>query len=280
MHSMGDVIDMRRFGGLRKALPVTHWTFLCGAAALAGVPILSGFWSKDDILAVLLEASHDVKHGTFFYTIFGIAAFTALLTAFYTFRAYFLTFCGEERFPEEAGHHPHDAPPVMAGPLIILSVCALFIGFAVGPTHWFANYLHHAFGLSEAPEHVHIVLMVTSAAIALLGIGMAWMFYIRSPELPKQVASAFGPLYRLSLNKFYLDEIFRAVFVTPLRLLAETFYWFDRTMIDPTVDLVGRIPQGLSAAPRVLHNGLVPSYALVMWTGLILCVLFALRLFT
>ncbi|MCI0333984.1 MAG: NADH-quinone oxidoreductase subunit L [Planctomycetes bacterium] len=277
MHSMGDVIDMRRFGGLRRALPITHWTFLCGAAALAGVPLLAGFWSKDDILAVLSDASHDAAHRTYFYAIFGVAAFTALLTAFYTFRAYFLTFWGEERFPEEAGHHPHDAPSVMAWPLRVLAVCALLIGLAVGPTHWFASYLHHTFGLAEVESHgFHVPLLMASAMIALAGIGVAWLFYVRSPQLPGQIAAAIGPLYRASLNKFYFDEIYRAVLVTPLRTLSWLSYWFDRAIIDPTVDAVGKIPQGLSLLPRTLHNGLVPSYALVMWTGLILFVLFAL----
>jgi NADH-quinone oxidoreductase subunit L len=281
MHSMGDVIDMRRFSGLRHALPITHLTFLCGAAALAGVPLLAGFWSKDDILAALHDATHDEAHRTYFYVIFGIAAFTALLTAFYTFRAYFMTFWGEERFPKEAGHHPHDAPPVMAWPLAILAVCAMFIGFAVGPTHLFANYMHHTPGLGEGPEHrFHYTLMAVSAVIALAGVGLAWMFYVSSPNLPGQFAAALGPLYKASLNKFYFDELFRAVLVTPLRTLSAISYWFDRTVIDPTVDLVGRIPQGVSALPRLLHGGLVPSYALVMWTGLVLCVLLALGVFS
>jgi NADH-quinone oxidoreductase subunit L len=281
MHSMGDVIDMRRFSGLRKVLPVTHWTFLCGSAALAGFPFLAGFWSKDEILADLYEASHDQSHRTYFYVIFAVAAFTALLTAFYSFRAYFMTFWGEERFPEEAGHHPHDAPSVMAWPLRALAVCSLFIGLAIGPTHWFADYIHHTPGLGEGHAHeFHLPLMIASAVVALAGIGIAWLFYVRSPQLPRQVAAALGPLYYLSLNKFYLDELYRAVLVTPLRTLAAISYWFDRTIIDPTVDLVGRIPQALSLIPRAIHNGLVPSYALVMWTGLILCVLFALGVFS
>jgi NADH-quinone oxidoreductase subunit L len=121
--------------------------------------------------------------------------------------------------------------------------------------------------------------MAASAGIALAGIGIAWLCYIRSPRLPGQIAAALGPMYRLSLNKFYLDEIFCAVLVTPLQTLALTSYWFDRTIIDPTVDLIGRIPQGLSVVPRTVHNGLVPSYALMMWTGLVLCVLFALGVF-
>jgi len=279
MHAMGDVIDMRRFGGLRRALPVTHWTFLCGAAALAGVPLLSGFWSKDDILAVLSVASHESEHGTYYLIIFAVAAFTALLTAFYTFRAYFMTFWGEERFPEEAGHHPHDAPPVMAWPLSILAVCAVLIGAAVGPTHWFAKYMHHTSGLATADAHgFHIGLMVASAVIALVGVGLAWLLYVRSPTLADQVASSMKPLYAASLNKLYFDELFTLLVVAPLRALAWLSYWFDRHVIDPTVDGLAMIPRWLSVAPRWAHSGLVPSYALIMWTGIIVCMVFALRL--
>jgi NADH-quinone oxidoreductase subunit L len=280
MHSMGDVIDMRRFSGLRRALPVTHWTFLCGAAALAGLPLLSGFWSKDEILAVLHVASEDSLHGAYFFAIFLIAVATALLTAFYSFRAYFMTFWGEERFPEEAGHHPHDAPPVMAWPLRVLSLCALGVGFAVGPaTHWFAEYLHHTPGLAEAPHpELHAPLMILSGAVALVGVAAAWLLYVRSPALPSRIAAALRPLYKASLNKFYFDEIFWALLVAPLRLLAWLSSWFDRRVIDPLVDIVGLVPRFLSGVPRVFHHGQVPTYALVMWIGVVLCTLFALRI--
>ena len=101
---------------------------------------------------------------------------------------------------------------------------------------------------------------------------------MRSPELPGRIAAALGPLYRASLNKFYFDEIYSALFVTPLTTLAWLSDWFDRRVIDPLVDVVGLVPRLVSSVPRVLHNGLVPSYALVMWTALLLCMLFALRI--
>jgi NADH-quinone oxidoreductase subunit L len=279
MHSMGDVIDMRRFSGLRHALPVTHWTFLAGTAALAGLPLLSGFWSKDEILAVLQEAAHHEKYGTYFYLIFAVAAFTALVTAFYSFRAYFLTFWGAERFPDEAGHHPHDAPPVMAWPLRVLAVCALLIGFVVGWKHWFAHQLQHAIGLVdvEAPGF-HWSLAIVSAVLALAGFVLSWWFYIRSPQLPGRTADSIRPLYQASLNKFYFDELYGALIVSPMRGLAWLSDWFDRRIIDPAVDAIATIPRGISRMPRWLHNGLVPSYALVMWAGLIVCVWFALRM--
>src|SRR5262249_13708273 len=110
MHAMGNVIDMRRFGGLRYALPTTHWTFLCGSLALAGFPFLSGFWSKDEILAAVFDASHAEGNAAagVYMLLFISALVTAGLTAFYTFRAYFLTFWGELKVPHEAGHHAHE----------------------------------------------------------------------------------------------------------------------------------------------------------------------------
>src|SRR6266478_6163011 len=110
MHAMGNVIDMRRIGGLRRVLPVTHATFLCGALALAAVPPLSGFWSKDDIVDTAWEASHLPNQHTFYLVLFSLAMFTAFLTAFYTFRAYFRTFWGEVKIPTEAGSHGRGEP--------------------------------------------------------------------------------------------------------------------------------------------------------------------------
>jgi NADH-quinone oxidoreductase subunit L len=279
MHSMGDVIDMRKFGGLRRVLPITHWTFLCGACALAGVPLLSGFWSKDAIFGALYTAAHIPGREAYYYSILGIAAFTAFATAFYTFRAYFLTFWGKEFFPPEAGHHPHEAPPVMAWPLRILAMFALLIGAIVGPTGWFGGYLHHAVGLAEAGEESFVLgLVALSVAVVAAGIGLAWLMYISKPEMPAQVASAFGPLYKLSLNKFYIDEIYTALIVAPLRGLAGLSNWIDQNIIDPIVDGVALVPRALSGVPLWMHNGLVPSYALIMWLGLLACVLFAMRM--
>jgi NADH-quinone oxidoreductase subunit L len=276
MHSMGDVIDMRRFSGLRRALPITHWTFLCGAAALAGFPLLDGFWSKDEILSVLSQASRHERYGATFSLVFWIATVTAFLTAFYTFRAYFLTFWGKEVFPSEAGHHPHDAPPIMAWPLRILAVAAVVLGVIGGATHAFAHYLSHAPGLPELPEeHLNIPLMIISSLVVLAGIGMAWRVYggENRPTVPQ--SGWMQPLYELSLNKFYLDELYYAVLVAPLRWLAHACVWFDNNVIDRTVDLVGAIPRWVSAFPRYLQEGVVPSYALMMWAGLLFCVLAA-----
>jgi NADH-quinone oxidoreductase subunit L len=279
MHAMGDVIDMRRFSGLRKALPITHWTFLCGAVALAGVPPLAGFWSKDDILAVLAAAGEHSSHGTFYGLIQLVAMATALLTAFYTFRAYFMTFWGEERFPEEAGHHPHEATPVMAWPLRILAICSLAVGLVFGPTHLFADYLHHTPGhVGVEPHGLHWDIMIASACLGAVGIALAWWFYVRSPSIPAVLARGFRPLYLLSLNKFYLDEFFVWLVVAPLRAVAWISNWFDATIVDQIVDGVGRVPIALSRVPVYVHNGLVSTYSLVMLAGVVACVLVVLKM--
>jgi len=278
MHSMGDVIDMRRFSGLRHALPITHWTFLCGALALAGFPLLAGFWSKDDILAALAEGMHS-SHGSFFTVIFCVAVLTALLTAFYTFRAYFMTFWGPEKFPEEAGHHPHDAPPAMAWPLRILAVFAIGVGF-VGPLHAFAGYFEYTPGLPPAAEHhFHIGLMLLSAVIALGGIGVAYKWYVKSPEIPAGLQTGLRPLFALSQGKFFFDELFTAILVAPIRLIATICALFDKYILDGVVDSFGALPNLMSQAPRRLHGGLTPAYAATMLIAAIGCIICVMQLF-
>ncbi len=280
MHAMGDVIDMRRFSGLKHALPITHWTFLVGAAALAGVPLLAGFWSKDDILAVLAQASHSQEHGLYFGVIRAIAIGTAFLTAFYTFRAYFMTFWGPERFPEEAGHHPHEATPIMAWPLRTLAVCAAGIGLIVGPTHLFGDYLQKTMGLTpETGHHLHWDVMIMSSVIAIAGIGFAWMFYVASPVIPVSIAKTMKPLYIVSQGKFFLDEIFTGLIVLPLIGIAKLATLVDKYLIDGIVDTVGKVPKALSIIPRQLHGGVVSSYAGVMWVGVVAAVVLVLTMF-
>ncbi len=277
MHSMGDVIDMRRFGGLKKVLPITHATFLVGAIALAGIPPLAGFWSKDEILAALYTGMTHGPYRLFFTVILAVACFTAFLTAFYTFRAYYLTFQGEERLPPEAGHHPHDAPPSMAWPLGILAVAAALIGLVVGPTHLFGNTLHHTPGMPHSEHHVNYLIMGISIAIGVAGWFMAKVFYVDNKAIPEAVARGFGPLYRASYDKLYFDEIFLFLLVFPLKGIAYASELFDKYVVDRLVDGVGAIPRIISSAPQRMHNGLVQSYAFVMWIGVLVCVLFVIQ---
>ncbi|HMF19231.1 MAG TPA: NADH-quinone oxidoreductase subunit L, partial [Gemmataceae bacterium] len=230
MHAMGNVIDMRRFGGLRHVLKKTHWLFLCGAGALSGFPVIfSGFWSKDEILADVLEAGSPGSVGSFAYLfLFCLGMLTAGLTAFYTFRAYFLTFWGEVRIPHEAGEHPHESPPVMLVPMAILAVGAVALGLILGPTGVFNDFLQEHWMVSAFPhllpfkEHHHnLLLMVASGVLALVGIGLAWWMYVRKPASASELAQALPGIYGLSRNKFYLDEIYNAFIVKPLAGFAQ-----------------------------------------------------------
>lgn len=272
MHAMGDVIDMRRFSGLRKALPITHWTFLAGALALAGFPLLSGFWSKDEILAVLAVAAKNPEHGAFYQVILGVALLASLMTAFYTFRAYFMTFWGEEKFPAEAGHHPHDAPPAMAGPLAILAIAALGIGLVTGPTHLYAHYLHHTPGLPEGHEfEMDLVMMVISSVLAIGGIGIAYVMYVASPGIAQNLKRSLSIPWQFSHEGLYIDWCGYKFIANPLRGFATICELFDRWVVDLLVDCVAFIPGLFGSIIRPIQNGMVQNYATVMMIGLVVC---------
>lgn len=280
MHAMGDIIDMRHFSGLKKALPITHITFLCGALALAGFPLLSGFWSKDEIISVLFAAGRSSSpYAPFFMAVWLLSLVVSLMTAFYTFRAYFLTFHGPERFPEEAGHHPHDAPPAMAGPLYLLAAGALVVGIALGPTHIYAHYLHQTPGVPSAPAHpMDFLMMGLSTIIALAGIGAAYMAYGRGQTAPAPEAP-LSPWASFSYNGLYLDQLYLAVVVVPLRSLAGISALFDRRVIDGVVDGVAKVPTLAGAILRPFQNGLVQNYAFIMLLGLTACLMWVVRAF-
>jgi NADH-quinone oxidoreductase subunit L len=295
MHAMGNVIDMRRFGGLGRVMPTTRWTFLFGALALAGVPPFSGFWSKDDVLAATLGAGHVSPYGTAYLVMWATGLATAGLTAFYTFRAYYRTFRGELRVPPEADAHHHgpaaapaaahphapaaagprdsyESPPVMTVPLMVLAVFAVAVGIVLGPlmpaAFQFSHFLALTPGLAGGEEGINLGLMAVSAAVALAGWGLAWLLYVRSPDLPGKLANTWQGLYQLSLNKFHIDEIYNALIVQPFRGLALFSRIFDLHVLDGLVDIVGHIPRLLGALSRPLQNGLVQFYALAMVLGL------------
>ncbi len=276
MHAMGNVIDMRRFSGLRHVLRTTHWTFLCGALALAGFPLISGFWSKDEILAVLLSAGQQSYASAMIYSIlFCVALVTAGLTAFYIFRAYFLTFWGETRIPHEAGHDAHEAPPVMLVPLQVLAIGALIVGAVFGPTKLFEGFLHHHWAESlppgllpaEVDSHFSIFLMLGGALFALGGIGVAWWIYVKKPATADDVARAAPAVYELSRNKFFLDEIYHALVVAPLSGLARVLRILDQYIVDGLIDLFAQVPRLVGWLCRPIQNGLVQFYALLMALG-------------
>jgi NADH-quinone oxidoreductase subunit L len=282
MHAMGGVIDMREFGGLRRKMPWTHWTFLIGCLALAGVVPFAGFWSKDEILAAVYDRAKESSGSGLYTLLYYSAMLTAFLTAFYTFRAYFLTFQGEERIPKEAGHHAHESPPSMTGPLAILAFGAAVVGLyftmsgdflsrngflMLSPT---LSPLNTA-GAGEAAEPFHWNVAITSTIVALCGIGLAWQFYLAQPSLAEATMNAAKStgLYALSYGKFFIDEIYVAFIVRPLEVLAWICAAIDSYLIDGIVDLFGLVPRWVGYLFRPLQGGLVPFYALVMALGVL-----------
>jgi NADH-quinone oxidoreductase subunit L len=277
MHAMGDVIDMRRFSGLRYMMPHTRVTFLIGSLALAGCPLLAGFWSKDEILVALFEGTKAGGHELFFAVILGVAIFTAFLTAFYSFRAYNMTFLGPERFPEEA-HHPHESPPVMTLPLFVLAGFSLVIGLFLGPTGVYGRQLAQSVSLPGEGDHPHsLTLMAISALIFAAGYGLARWMYVKAPTVPAKLEAGLRPLHRLSLGKFFLDELFAYVLVVPIRVIALLCTFLDRFLIDGVLNLIGAIPKTIGRIVRPIQNGIVASYAWVMLVAVVVLLIQVLR---
>ncbi|HIE52655.1 MAG TPA: NADH-quinone oxidoreductase subunit L [Armatimonadetes bacterium] len=226
IHGAG-VQDMWQMGGLRKKMPVTFWTFLCGMLALAGIFPFAGFWSKDEIL---LEAT---KYGVLFA--FGLTG--AFLTAFYMTRLMMLTFFGRPR-DLSAYEHAHESPWVMLGPLVMLAVLSLFGGFVGTPwANWMHEFVHYERAQAAKPQ---LALMVLSTLIALGGVFCGALLYWE-PMLPfrQRVITFLRPLYVVVKNKFYIDEIWWGLLVVPLFVFMQVMAWIDQRVIDLTVNLIG-----------------------------------------
>lgn len=277
MHAMGGVIDMRHFGGLRRLMPYTHWTFLAGSLALAGLLPFAGFWSKDAILSAVHEGHPGGVHWLY-ETLYWMGTFAAMLTAFYTFRAFFRTFYGEEVIPPEAGHHAHESPKVMTVPLVILAVLALVAGFM---GHAFAELLGRTPSLSYSgiratgpAEQFHMSVAVASTVVAVLGIGLAALLYLRGGQLVNSLTAVARSLYlyQLSYGKFFVDQLYNVLIVGPLWVLAYLFAFLDRLLVDGLVNLMGWIPRAVGSLLRPLQIGLVQFYALAMVLGVLVLI--------
>ena len=305
IHALHGEQDIRNMGGLRKHLPVTYWTFLVSSLAIAGVPGLAGFFSKDEIL---YETAH---HGH--WILWGVGILTSLLTATYMFRLVFLTFHGERRHeapapehPEEeepaahgapapaaahgghaGGHHGshlHDAPWPMALALIVLaagSVVAGYIGIphALGGHNALGTWLAPAFTvpgmeaeIAEADVALELTLMVVSSAIALLGIGLAAFIWLKRREIAAAAARNFAGVHRLLLHKYYVDEVYDATVVQPIRVLSQDGLWrgFDVQVIDGAVNGAASIVGAAASAMRRLQTGSVRAYASSVFVGAVL----------
>jgi NADH-quinone oxidoreductase subunit L len=269
IHGMHEEQDMRKMGGLKKYMPVTYWTFLIGAAANAGIIPLAGFWSKDEIIL-----------GTWLYdhTVIMVVAFaTAFFTSLYMFRAVFMTFHGEERFdPDEV--HPHESPKVMTLPLIVLAIFAATIGFIGFPPEdgWFHHFLDPAFPGIPHPDvalSTIIIFASISTAIALSGLFIQYMAYVKKSISPAGIAGLLGPLYKLAANRWYLDEIYDVLIVRPLVGLSMFLWRFvDVQVIDGTVNGVASLVNFTSQQWRRAQTGLIANYVFMIALGAIIII--------
>jgi len=283
MHAMGGVLDIRRLGGLRHRLPVTHWTFLIGCLAMVGVAPLSGFWSKDAILLAIQQRTASDGASDLFHLLFATSMLGVLLIDFYTFRPFFMTFHGPERIPPEAGDHAHESPGTMTGPLVVLAFGSVVVGGYFEWTHGFSHflaatpslaYLSTPTGNAAAAAAEHWSIVAISTVIVVVGIMATAILYLGNRKNVTRLARAmdiFG-LYSLSYGKFFIDPIYNALIVRPLLSLARLAAWFDRHVVDGLVDFCGAVPGRLGAVVRPVQNGMVQFYALVMVLGLLVLV--------
>jgi NADH-quinone oxidoreductase subunit L len=349
IHALHGEQDIRHMGGLRKHLPVTYWTFLIGSLAIAGIPGLAGFFSKDEILYATFHNGHQI--------LWTVGILTSLLTATYMFRLVYLTFFGEVRFgdgvhghvpphaaPHGAGHgggasgnvahagglHLHDAPPAMAFTLIVLAIGSVFAGYlgiphGLGGHNRIGTWLEPSFVAANcapgdtvatagplagmaledcgpegdaakaslalppppaqpvepaqpaapvAPAEAEDIaleraLMVVSSLVAVLGILIARQFWLRNPQIPERIAAQFSGLYRLLLNKYYVDEVYDAIIVQPIKVVSQEGLWrgVDVKVVDGAVNGAGYLVSFVSIILRLVQNGSVKTYAASTFAG-------------
>jgi NADH-quinone oxidoreductase subunit L len=306
IHALHGEQDIRNMGGLKRYLPITYWTFLIGSLAIAGVPFLSGFFSKDEILFETFAEGH--------WILWTIGAVTSLLTATYMFRLVFLTFHGERRHDAPTPEHPeeeeaashghgatahghgalHDAPPAMAFALIVLALGSVLAGYVgvphvLGGENRLATWLEPSFqpprltpvevfevppeAGEEAAEHasLELTLMAVSSGIALLGIGLAAFIWLKRRDIADSMARKYAGLHRLLLNKYYVDELYDATVVRPIQIGSQEGLWrgLDVRVVDGAVNGAGTIVEAGSSALRRLQTGSVRAYAGSMFIGVV-----------
>jgi NADH-quinone oxidoreductase subunit L len=256
----------------------TYWTFVIGALALAGFPLTAGFFSKDEILAKAFEFSP---------ILWAVGLLTVLLTAFYTFRALFVAFLGKPR-DQMLFDHAHESPGVMTWPLILLAGLAALGGLLglphiLGVNHILEGWLQPVFiglGTGEVESAHHALslglewgLLGVSSIVAVLGIGLAYWFYVINPDIPAGLAVRFKPIFRLLANKYYVDDLYDAIFVRPGKALARFLArGIDQVVIDGVIDGGARLIAQGGAWLGGLQSGYIRHYALAIFLGAIVLV--------
>ena len=310
IHALSGEQDLRKMGGLRNAIPATAVPFLIATLAIAGIPPLAGFFSKDEILGHTFNHHDPALFVDRYLFLWAIGLITAGITAFYMFRLLFLAFYGRSRVATELEEHIHESPKSMTVPLTILAFLSICGGWFALPVLWgedntFGTFLEPALrgvkdqiGAVELGHHTlfkEYLLMLASVGIAALGIWLAYRLYLQYPKLHATIAAAWPRLHNLLVNKYYVDEIYDALFVNRVKDLSTAFgvvdaklidgvgvdgagwlarvisrisMWWDNWVIDGLVNFVGKVTNGLSAPVRMFQTGVFSSYAVLILLGL------------
>jgi NADH-quinone oxidoreductase subunit L len=276
IHAMGGDQEMPHMGGLRTKIPITYWTMFIATFAIAGIPGFAGFFSKDEIL----DAARSGPHANIWLWLLGLLG--AGLTSFYMFRLIFLTFFGKPRYDEHKVH-VHESPGSMTVTLILLAILSAVGGWVAAPRlvngpDYFSNFLSPVFTAyapagpipnegAAASESAGMTLLHALTGwpviIALLGLFVAWWFYIKSPQTPKKLAQTLRGPYNLILHKYYVDELYNAAIVHPLLWISTNVLWHavDETLIDGTVNGTARVARESGAQLREIQSGNARTYA-------------------
>ncbi len=304
IHALGGEQDMRRMGALKDKIPITHWTMFAASLAIAGIPGLAGFFSKDEIL----WQAYSSKQGS--NTLYAVGLLTAGLTAFYMWRLMHMTFYGKSRVAPEVEAHIHESPATMTVPLTVLAAGSVLAGWIGTPRLWgmsgwfrgFEQWLEPSFAsaaVEAAKEGAHDastegILMGVSIALALIGIGIARYCYHLRPEIPGAIEARCGPIYRTLSNKWYVDELYDFLFVNGFakgggtvcsafdrnvidgavngagwltRFFSKFSIWWDTWIVDGTVRLTALLVKLSSYPVRIVQTGRVQAYALFVVVG-------------
>jgi len=268
--------DMRRMGGLRKYMPITYWTMLIGAISSAGIPGFAGFFSKD---AIIEAVHHSATPGAMFaYVCVLVCVF---VTAAYTFRLVFMAFHGPERFDKH--HPPHESPPVVTVPLILLAIPSVLAGYAVGPVV-FGDYFGSSLPAPD-PNYYGLWSFIAHGLVsvpfwlALAGIATAWFLYLKRTDLPKRIAQKLGPVYALVERKYGFDELYAWLFAAGARNLGRGFWRAgDQALIDGLlVNGSARVVGWFSGVVRLFQSGFVYQYAFSMLIGVVILAFWFLK---
>jgi NADH-quinone oxidoreductase subunit L len=280
IHAMSNEQDIRKMGGLKNKIPITHLTFLIGTLAIVGFPGFSGFFSKDEILA------HAFEHNKLLWAL-GVAA--AAMTTFYMFRLYFLTFYGTFRGTHDQEHHLHESPKSMTIPLVILAILSVVGGFigipeVLGGSHLLEEFLKPVFESSSfyTPHHLahdtEISLMAVAIAVMFGALFYAYTVYVKNKIVPATEGEVLKPLHKLIYNKYWIDEIYETLITKPLNFISEILYKIvDNQIVDGIVNGFGTLVNGVSGVIRYLQSGNIGTYIFLMVISIVIII--ATRMF-